>query len=260
MLNDITITDPCILFALEREAHAFLQEFRPQQRFPGAPCWARFCGPEWLTVLVLETGVGMEKTRRALEWVLNKPRLGNLPYEPKVILSAGFAGALTDDLQVGDLVLATEVVDQEGPSCPVTWPGALPPGDWKPPLRRGRLLTTSLFVSKPEEKQNLGERHQALAVDMESAAFAKLCRRKEIPFGCLRAISDAVNTSISVQVMTLVEDASISWRGLAMLLARSPSKIRELRFLAKATRMASRNLASALGELLTLTLSWGSEL
>jgi hypothetical protein len=259
-LNDIVITDPCILFALEREAHAFLQEFRPQQRFPGAPCWARFCGPEWLTVLVLETGVGTEKTRKALDWVLNKPKLGNLPYEPKVILSAGFAGALTDDLQVGDLLLATEVVDPYGQCCPVTWPDVLPPGDWKPPLRRGRLLTNSLFVSKAEEKRNLGERHQALAVDMESAFFAELCGRKEIPFGCLRAISDAVNTPISVQVMTLVEDARISWLGLAMLLARSPSKIGELRFLAKATRIASRNLAAALGELLTLTLTWGSEL
>jgi adenosylhomocysteine nucleosidase len=259
-MNDIAITDPCILFALEREAHAFLQEFRPQQRFPGAPCWARFCGPEWLTVLVLETGVGTEKTRKALEWVLSRPKLGNLPYEPKVILSAGFAGALTDDLQVGDLVLATEVIDGEGHFCPVTWPGALPPGDWKPPLRRGRLLTTSLFVSQPEEKRRLGQRHEALAVDMESAALAELCNRKDIPFGCLRAISDAVHSPISVQVMTLVEGARISWIGLAMLLVRSPRQLWELRRLAKDTRMASRNLAAALGELLTLTLSWGADL
>lgn len=259
-MNDIAITDPCILFALEREAHAFLQEFRPQQRFPGAPCWARFCGPEWLTVLVLETGVGTEKTRKALDWVLSRPKLGNLPYEPKVILSVGFAGALTDDLQVGDLILATEVVDAEGRSCPVTWPGTLPPGDWKPHLRRGRLLTTSLFVSQPEEKRSLGQRHEALAVDMESAAFAELCSRKEIPFGCVRAISDAVHSPISVQVMTLVEDARVSWLGLAKLLVRSPRQIWELKRLAKDTRTASRNLAAALGELLTLTLSWGADL
>src|SRR4029077_16888096 len=124
--------------------------------------------------------------------------------------------------QVGDLVLASEVVDAEGRSCPVTWPGPLPPGDWKPPLRRGRLLTTSLFISRPEEKRSLGQRHQALAVDMESAAFAELCGRKDIPFGCLRAISDAAHSPISVQVMTLVEGASISWLGLAALLVRSP--------------------------------------
>src|SRR5207249_7526675 len=83
-LNDIAITDPCVLFALRREARSFLQEFRPQQRFPGAPCRARFCGPEWLTVLVMETGIGKNRTEQALRWLLAKPALGNVPYQPKV--------------------------------------------------------------------------------------------------------------------------------------------------------------------------------
>jgi adenosylhomocysteine nucleosidase len=259
-LNDISITDPCILFPLGREARPFLQEFRPQQRFPGAPCRARFSGPEWLTVLVLETGVGLDRTRQALEWALSKPVFGNLPYEPKVVLSAGFAGALDDQLQIGDLILATEVIDTDGHTWPVPWPESLPEGNWQPPLRRSRLLTASQFISEPGEKRRLGQLHQALTVDMESATVASICSQKQVPFGCLRAISDAVDAPVSREVMTLLEGANISWLHLGILLARSPSKAGELWRLAKATRIAARQLAKGMGELLTLTLPWGADL
>src|SRR5947209_6396194 len=106
-MTDVCLTDPLVLFALRREAAAFLREFEPQQRFPVAPCRARFAGPEWLTVLVLETGVGAAAAEAALRWALGAPRFGNLPYRPKLVLAAGFAGALAPDLRVGDLVLAS---------------------------------------------------------------------------------------------------------------------------------------------------------
>jgi Phosphorylase superfamily len=231
-LNDIVITDPCLIFALRREARAFLQEFRPQQRFPGAPCRARFCGPEWLTVLVLETGIGRKPTEEALRWLFSRPTLVNVPYKPKVMISCGFAGALQSELQVGDLVLATEVMDTEGHSWPVPWPGDLPPGDWQPPLKRGRLLTAAQLVTDPAHKQELGQSHQALAVDMESAIVASICSRQEIPFGCLRAISDRVDTAMSPQLISVLSGAGVSGLRLAALLARHP------------------------GELLTLTLPW----
>jgi adenosylhomocysteine nucleosidase len=259
-MNDIAITDPCILFSSRREARVFLQEFRPQQRFPGAPCRGRFCGPEWLTVLVLETGIGKDRTEEALRWLLSQPVLVNVPYKPKIVLSCGFAGALQPDLQVGDLILATEVTDFEGQSWPATWPDVLPSGDWQPRLKRGRLVTSPHLISDPSQKQELGQRHQALAVDMESAMVASLCHPMEIPFGCLRVISDRVDTPMSPQLVSLLSGARISWLGLLVMLVRSPFTTAELWRLAKATRLASRQLAKALGELLTLTLPWSANL
>jgi len=259
-MNDIAITDPCVTFALKREAHAFLQEFRPQQRFPGAPCRARFCGPEWLTILVLETGIGKGRTEEALRWLLAKPVLGNVPYQPKLVISCGFAGALQADLQVGDLILATDVVDTEGKSWPAPWPGNLPPGDWQPPLKRGRLCTTTQLISDPAQKQELGRRHQALAVDMESAVIASICHRQEIPFGCLRVVSDRIDTALSPQVVSLLSGAGISWFRLLAMLAHRPQIVGELWRLAAASRHGSRQLAKGLGEILTLTLPWGATL
>ena len=251
--------DPCILFALGREAKAFLRQFRTQERFPQAPCRARFCGPEWLTVLVVETGIGSEHTEKALEWVLSKPFLGNVPYCPKVVIAAGFSGALRADMQIGDVILATEVSDLEGKRRPATWPEKLPAGEWRPVLHRGRLLTVSTFITNPEEKRALGEKHEALAVDMETAVVARICATKGVPFGCVRAISDDMHTALSPELANLFADGNVSVRNVARAVIGQPKLIRELLLLARNSRQAGRQLATALGELLTLTLPWSAD-
>jgi adenosylhomocysteine nucleosidase len=252
----VAFDDPCILFALGRESSGFRREFRPQQRFPGAPCPAWFCGPPWLTVLVLETGVGAARTRTALEWVLDRPLLGNVPYQPKVVLSAGFAGALQEGYKVGDVLLATEVADEAGNVWPTPWPGELPPGEWRPSLHRGRLLTAAHLVGAPEQKQALARQSKALAVDMESAAAACLCQRQGVPFGCVRSVSDDVHTSLSPRLLALLAGGRVSLGRALAALAASPRLAVELWRLARQTRLAADQLGKALGELLTLTLSW----
>ncbi|HZY89275.1 MAG TPA: hypothetical protein VFE78_30915 [Gemmataceae bacterium] len=255
-MTDLAFSDPCVLFALRREAAPFLRAFPPQQRFGGAPCRARFCGPSWLTVLVLEAGLGPTAVGRALGWVLAAPPLGNVPYRPKLVLSAGFSGALRPGLRVGDLVLATEVADVEGNRWPATWPGELPSGEWRPPLQRGRLLAVPALVGAPGAKRALGERHDALAADMETAAVARTCHKHGVPFGCLRAISDDWETSLSPRLVALLKGGRVAPLRLAGALARRPALAGELWRLAGQTRTAARRLALGLGEVLTLTLPW----
>jgi adenosylhomocysteine nucleosidase len=254
-MKDLVFDDPCVLFALRREAQPFYREFRPQQRFPGAPCRARFCGPEWLTVLVVETGVGATAIEKALGWVVDKPVFGNLAYRPKLVLSAGFAGALREEQAVGDVILATEVVDTEGNCWATTWPG-----EWQPPLPRGRFLCSSHLVGDPEQKRRLGIQHDAIAVDMESAAVARLCTKHEIPFGCVRAISDAVHTPLSPELVGMLARGRVSPFGLISTLVKRPGVIAELWQLARNTRQAADQLAAVLGNLLTMTLPWGKDL
>jgi adenosylhomocysteine nucleosidase len=260
-MDPLFLDDPCILFALRREAQPFYREFRPQQRFPGAPCRARFCGPEFLPVLVLETGMGPAAVESALQWVLSKPAFGNLAYRPKCVIAAGFAGALREEQAVGDIILATDVAGGDPETCwPTTWPGELPPGEWRPPLHRGRLVSTDQLIGDPEQKRRLGVAHDALAVDMESATVARLCQKHSMPFGCVRAISDAVHTPLSSELATLLAAGRVSPVRLLACIARRPSIIRELWSLARGTRLAAEQLQKALGELLTLTLEWGKDL
>lgn len=253
-MNDLRFDDPCVLFALARESRFFRKEFPPTQRFPGAPCRARFCGPAWLSVLILETGVGHERARIALDWLLSNPTFGGVPYEPKLVLFAGFAGALSPDLKVGDLVLADAVADAAGNVWPTTWPGELPGGPWRPPMRRGLILSSPHLVGGFGEKRRLGEQHEALAVDMESASLAQTCSRGGVPFGCLRAISDEVETPMSAELIDVLSGGQVAWGRLFLTLVRRPSLLKEMLRLGRDTRLAARQLGTGLGELLTLTL------
>jgi len=259
-VTELAFNDPCILFAMRRESQSFLEEFPPQQRFPGAPCRARFCGPAWLTVLVLETGIGQAATKAAMDWLMGKPVLGNVPYAPRLVLSAGFAGALQEDRQVGDVVLATELADEHGRSWRATWPRELPAGEWRPPLHRGRVVTVDRLVGEPEAKRSLGKEFHAVAVDMESATVADACSRHAIPFGCVRAISEDVNTFLSPKLLCLLSGSQVSPLRVAGTLLRSPGLTRDLLRLRKQARLAAAQLGKALGELLTLTLPFAAEL
>jgi len=206
----------------------------------------------------METGVGRQRTERALEWLLSRPLLGNVAYRPRVVLSAGFCGGLRDDLRTGDVVLATEVVDESAGRWPTTWPGELPGGRWNPPLHRGRLLTAAHLAGDPEAKRALGRQHDAMAVDMETAALARLCTAAEVPFGCVRAVLDESATPLSPRLVSLLSGGRVSpWR-LAAALARSPRLVGELWQLAQRARTAGDTLGRSVGELLTLTLPWAS--
>ena len=255
-MSNLTFDDPCVVFALRREARPFLRLFPPQQRFPQAPCWARFCGPAWLTVLVLQTGVGAEAAQRAAQWILGRPILGNVPYQPKVLLSVGFCGALREGYRVGDVILAREVVDEEGNNWPVTWPGELPSGEWHPPLHPERVLTSTHMIATVQEKQTLGSRFGAGVVDMESAWIARACQHNGIPFGCVRVVSDDGQTSLSPRLATCLRGREVAPLPLLAAVVRSPRLLAEMCRLAAHTHRAARQLGKALGEMLTLTLPW----
>jgi adenosylhomocysteine nucleosidase len=259
-VTELAFDDPCILFALRREAQPFLREFRPQQRFRGAPCWARFCGPAWLSVLALQTGMGQPRTEAALDWILGQPLMGGVRYRPKLVLSAGFSGALQEEFQVGDIILATEVASSDGKSWPATWPAENAAGEWRPRLHRGRVLSVPTLIGSSEEKETLGRVHQAAAVDMETAAVARLCRKRDVSFGCVRVILDDLQTPLSSRLVSLVSGGRVSPLRALTALVCAPSLGVEFRRLARQSRFAAEQLGKALGELLTLTLPWGADL
>lgn len=259
-MTSLTFDDPCIIFALRRESFVFRREFRPQQHFRGAPCWARFCGASWLSVLVLHVGVGKAAMERTLSWLLNGPVVQNISYRPKVVISAGFSGALEESSKVGDVIVADGVADGEGGCWPTTWPGKLSPGECWPVLHRGRLLTVPTLVATPQEKLALGKRHGVTAVDMETSVLARRCSEGGVPFGCVRVISDDLHTPLSPQLLSVLSGSRVSCLRFVKLLAGHPGMAVEAKRLAAQTRLAATRLAKALGELLTLTLPWKKEL
>jgi nucleoside phosphorylase len=280
MAVDIAITDPCVVFALRRESMYFRRCFSFRQRFPGAPCPAEFRGSASRSVLMLETGVGAAAMEKALHWCLNAPRFDGTPYRPRFVLSIGFSGALQVGQRVGDLILATEIIDLQR-SCWLTYcprsqallgnarwrssasrPAPRQDGKQSFPtrvpkqslgtreVRTGRLLTVPELVGDPREKQRLGERYKALAVDMETAVVARLCQEHDTPLLCLRVISDDLNAPLSPHLVELLRRGRVAPPRLVGTILRHPSLIRELWRLAGQTRFAARQLLAGVSEFL----------
>ena len=138
--------------------------------------------------------------------------------------------------------------DADGGHWPATWPAG------PSPHRRGRLLTAASLVGRPEEKRRLGERTGAVAVDMEAAAVARRCTEAGVPFGCLRAISDGVDTPLSESLLAVLAGGRVRPAALAAAVLRRPALVVELMRLGAHTRLAARRLALGLEELLATHL------
>lgn len=81
---------------------------------------------------------------------------------------------------------------------------------------------------------------------MESAAIAEVCAAKHIPFAVVRAISDAVETELSPDLVRLFSGRTVSaWKAFQALV-KKPSLLGEFRRLARDTRLAARKLAEEL--------------
>lgn len=234
---------PCLLFALNREAQPFYRHYRTRRRLVGAPCPAWLCGDPLGRVLVLETGVGAARCETALRWLTETylPGEGLLP--PPLLIAAGFAGALQNNWHVGDVLLASEVVDLSG-RC---WPRA-PRVEAEPggPWREGRLLSAPRIIAEAHEKQQLGQDSGAAAVDMESACAAAFGLERGIPFASVRVISDEVRTHLSPRLAALLSGSEVRLPRVLAALARAPWLLPELWRLARDTRRAAQRLADAL--------------
>lgn len=225
------------MFALERESAPFLRRRRILSAIPGALASAHYLEVPRGNALVVETGVGFERAKSAIDWLLER-------YEPRMVVAAGFAGALDPGLRVGDVLVASEVVEQDEQDWRVALPMEL--GD----LACGRLVTSPRMVATAAAKQDLRASTGALAVDMESAAIAEACQEAHVPCAVVRAISDTAAMSLSPHLTELLAGGQVAPMRVVAALLRRPTLIPELWRLARDTKLAARNLADALTRLI----------
>jgi nucleoside phosphorylase len=177
--------------------------------------------------------MGAAATERALAWVLGDQ---NPAGQSTHVISAGFCGALVEQLAVGDVIQPDEVIDTEG-------------GHWALGHSRQvptRLLSVSVPILTVEDRLALHHRFAAVAVDMESASAARCCERAGVPFASVRAVSDGLDSAVSADLSSALAGEHINLPRLALAVLRRPSLVGELRRLARQTRAAARALAPAI--------------
>ncbi|CAN5151076.1 hypothetical protein BH11PLA2_BH11PLA2_40050 [soil metagenome] len=206
-------TDVVVFFALKREARPF------RRLCPAVP--------------VMLTQVGVERARIAVETYLQS-------HSPKLLILAGFGGALSPSLAVGDVIVAKDVIAEDGTisQChPV-------------PDANGRILTVNRMIATVEEKKLLGTKHSAAVCDMESSVVAELCRRHGVPFLAVRAVSDDAKHSLSPTLDRIIVNGKVSAWQVLRAIVTEPTILRDFRRLARGTKRAAERQALRLKSLI----------
>jgi adenosylhomocysteine nucleosidase len=169
-------------------------------------------------VAVALSGPGRSAAREATELLISGHR-------PRLIIAAGFAGALNPSLQRNDLVLPDEIIDRDEFRHQIEKPPAL-----GATVRHsgGRLLTVDQVVLLASQKAELRAEYQADLVDMETSAVAAKCRERMVRFLSVRVISDDAQKDLPREVASVIAHGG-SYRVGAALRAvwQRPSSVKD---------------------------------
>jgi nucleoside phosphorylase len=193
------------------------------------------------------TGMGMENARRVCEPLLAEPY--------QFCITAGFAGALSENHSVGDILVAGSVREL-GKSKTLQCSRYLVYAARDDGAKLAKMfLTSNQVVSTAEEKAQLAP--FADAVEMESFAILSAAQRHEKAVVAIRVISDSVLHDVPANVNTMVDEkGQVKISGVVRYVARHPLQLPALIRLGRDSRTAAQALAHFLeGFIKKLSLS-----
>ncbi|MGY8768099.1 MAG: phosphorylase family protein, partial [Pirellulales bacterium] len=165
--------------------------------------------------------------------------------QPKSVVSAGFATGLIVEARKGHMVMANEVTNTAGETLAIPFAISEEEAANSKGLHVGRLLTVNKIISKVNQKQELAEKHQAIALDMETAAVAKICAEHQVRFMSVRIITDSLMDQLPRHLEHILKQKkTTSMLGAAAsALINNPSSIKEMWNLRDVAMKASDKLA-----------------
>ena len=176
------------------------------------------------------------------------------------LISWGCAAALSASLKPGDLILADKLIDAEDSRdakfCVST--------DWHSytkdilatftVVHTGHLAESKSIVSSSKDKKQLHSITDAVALDMESIAIAKVARQYTLPFLSIRVIADPVDMNLPLAINhSLNDQGEIELRKLLLFLVLHPTELPGLIKLGLHFNAAKKTLKSVAKYLDTVT-------
>lgn len=170
-------------------------------------------------IVVTECGIGKVNAAVTAQVMIDL-------FSPTAIINSGVAGALSESLRVGDVVIGKDSVQHDYDTTAFGDPMGLIcfkdeqrvdiPCDENiidklltacknledTTVLTGRIATGDKFISDTQLRIEIGRKFDALACEMEGSATGQTCYRNSVPFAILRCISDDLTNSASMDYET----------------------------------------------------------
>jgi adenosylhomocysteine nucleosidase len=202
-------------------------------------------------IVLVRTGVGKQRAEESTLQIIER-------FQPKVLISIGYAGAVQPELNVGDLVIADSILEEsiEGDRKYYSDPYWL---DRAQSIQCadgvktvvGGLLTVNTVIHDPASKRELGKRHHVQAVEMETSAIARVAEEKGLPLLSIRVISDRVDQELLDSSSFLGSDGEISTLKAGWYVLTHPGSLKSALSLRTQTQFATQTMTSFLSDLLS---------
>ena len=222
-----------VTFALPAESSDFLRHLRNQSRTDRSGIRTIRGTIDDRAIEVLHTGVGEKVCRQRVAEFLQDQQFD-------LLISSGFAGALNDRLQIGDLLLAknfsTVELSEVGSSFS------------RLPIHEADLLTVRALIDSNDERNKIARTSGAAAVDMETEFIARACAEHGIPLLSLRVITDTPREPFPAppNVLFDIEQQQTRFLTLATFFLARPNRVPQLIQFARRIARVRKILASAL--------------
>ena len=152
-----------------------------------------------------------------------------LEYKVEMLINTGVGGAISDQLDIGDIAVSDFVVQHDMDTTALGDPLGLISGINVVKIAADKNIVSALcraaeqkgarylvgtiasgdtFVSCGEKKKSIAAAFGAAVCEMEGAAIGQVCYVNKVPFCIIRAVSDKADGSSSIDYMTFVAAAA----------------------------------------------------
>ncbi|MDN5331603.1 MAG: adenosylhomocysteine nucleosidase [Tepidanaerobacteraceae bacterium] len=175
-------------------------------------------------VVVVKSGVGKVNAALCTQLLIDY-------FQPDAIFCTGVAGALREDLDVGDVVISTDVAQHDVDGTVFGHePGEIPNLGVKffkadanlaeiayqvacqtvkgKKVIRGRILSGDQFICSAEKVRFLKDIFDGSCVEMEGGAIGQVCYVNDVPFVVIRSVSDKADDKAVVVYEEFAEEAA----------------------------------------------------
>ena len=212
-----------IIGAMDEEVAVLKEEMEVAKTFEYATLQffvGTLCGKE---VIVVRSGIGKVNAALCAQILVDK-------FDVDVLMNTGIAGSLDAAIDIGDMVISTDLVEHDMDASIFGDPvGQVPrmdtfsfPADSdlvekavaanreaNPDIKTftGRIVSGDQFVSSAEVKERLVHLFGAKCTEMEGAAIAHAAYLNQVPCVIIRAISDKADNSATMDYPTFEKKA-----------------------------------------------------